>query len=132
MTAHSREAKRRSGRYGRMFSAFAFGLLIFVAGLLGYDLRLTRSHVTAPVLDQPARLAAAPSRNRWTGAPLPAQMTIGIGLLGLGVFWSRRLNDPRLNVVRPTAPPMKHAGAGRSTGAAMTKRHRLNSSQSPR
>jgi hypothetical protein len=111
MTETNREAKRRSMRYSRMFSAFAFGLLFVITGLLGYDLRTDRR--------------AARSGLERTNAPILGQVAIGVGLLFLGVFWSKRLADPRLGITPPAARLMKNAGAGRSPGASMTKRQRL-------
>jgi hypothetical protein len=112
MTETNRDAKRRSMRYSRMFSALAFGLLFVITGLLGYDLRADHS--------------TGLSGNERTDGPILRQVAIGVGLLCLGVFWSKRLADPRLGLTPPAARLMKHAGAGRSPGASMTNRQQLN------
>ena len=107
--SRSREEKRRSNRYGRMFSALFFGMLFVVSGLAGY--RLDKSPMT--------------SDTRWADGPILSHIAMGLGMLALGIYWSRRLDDPRLNVASPAPRTIKNAGAGRSRGAAMKTRLRL-------
>jgi hypothetical protein len=94
----SREAKQRSQRYGRMFTMLFFGIFFFAAGVMGLSL---------------SKAAGGP---KWTGRPVLSQIAVGIGMLALGVYWSRRLDDPRLRTHRST-PLLKHVGRGRSEGA---------------
>jgi hypothetical protein len=105
----SREEKRRSNRYGRMFSALFFGLVLLVSGLAGY--RLNKTPLTSDA--------------RWAGGPILSQIGAGVGLLALGIYWSRRLNDPRLNLFSRAPRTVKSVGAGQSSGAAMKRRPRL-------
>jgi hypothetical protein len=94
--AKTSEARQRSKAYGRMFSAFAFGLLYLVAGLIGYHLD---------------RFATT----RWSPTPILWEVALGAGFLVLGVFFYRRL--PEHDWLRRVGRPMKSAGAGRSAGA---------------
>ena len=91
---HDRDAKQRSRRYARMFSALLFGLLFFVTGVMGVSLR---RDVLAPMP------SASATDARWTGRPILSQVALGLGMMALGVYWSRRLHDPRLRGVRPQA-----------------------------
>ena len=101
----SREAKLRSKRYGRMFTMLFFGLLFLITGILGLDLRRN-------------------GEVRWAGRPLLWQAGTGAVMLMLGIYWSRRLDDPRLQR-RPVKPRLlKQAGSGRSPGAETAHRHR--------
>jgi len=62
--------------YQRVFSAAATGLLLRVAGLIGWELR--RSHGFF-------------EGTRWVSGPIWWQVAAGIGLLLLAVFWARRV-----------------------------------------
>ena len=106
----SREEKRRSTRYGRMFSALFFGMLFVISGLAGFR------------LDKKVPLT---SETRWADGPILSQTAMGLGMLALGVYWSRRLDDPRLNIASRAPRIIRNAGAGRSSGAAMKTRLRL-------
>ena len=101
----SREEKRRSKRYGRMFSALFFGMLFSVSGLAGF--RLDKRPMT--------------SDTRWADGPIWSHIVMGLAMLALGVYWSRRLDDPRLHVLSRGRPPMRNAGAGRSKGASQRR-----------
>ena len=98
-TPHDPEAKRRSKRYGRMFTGLIFGLVFFVTGTAGLS------------------LSRADGGPKWVGRPVLWQVAVGLGMMALGIYWSRRLDDPRLQV---HAGPRreKHVGTGRSPGAA--------------
>jgi hypothetical protein len=93
----SSETKRRSNAYGRMFSAFAFGMFHFVAGLIGYHLDTFAT-------------------TRWSPTPILWQVALGAGFLALGVFYYRRLPEHDW-LRRHVAHPMRSVGAGRSAGA---------------
>jgi len=112
----SREEKWRSKRYGRMFSALFFGLLFLVAGLAGFR------------LDKKTPFT---SETRWTDRPILWQIGMGLGMLALGIYWSRRLDDPRLHIAARAPRIIKNAGAGRSRGAAMKTRLRLDRDAGP-
>jgi hypothetical protein len=99
----SREEKRRSKRYGTLFSALLFGSWFFIAGLIGYDLNT---------------FAAV----RWRPTPILSEVAIGGVLLLLAVYCYRRLDDPRLTPRRPADP--KIVGRGKSAGAERSRRSR--------
>lgn len=82
-----------------MFSGLFFGVLFLVTGAAGLSL---------------SRESGGP---RWTGRPVLWQVALGLGMMAAGVYWSRRLDDPRLQVHRDPRRE-KHVGAGRSQGAA--------------
>jgi hypothetical protein len=46
-------------------------------------------------------------------------------MLALGIYWSRRLDDPRLRLTWRAPRTIRTAGAGQSPGAAMKARRRL-------
>ena len=100
----SREAQRRSRRYGRLFSALVFGSFFLIAGLIGYDLDT---------------FAAV----KWRETPVLSEVVMGGALLLLAAYWSRRLDDPRLNVRREMPGP-RIVGRGRSSGAERRRRLR--------
>jgi hypothetical protein len=62
-----------------MFSALAFGALLFVTGAIGFD-----------VSDMHGFLEGG----RWVDGPIWGQVAVGAGLLLLGAYWSRRLDEP--------------------------------------
>ena len=102
----SREAKLRSKRYGRMFTMLFFGLVFLATGIVGLDLRRN-------------------AEPRWAGRPLLWQAGSGAAMIVLGIYWSRRLDDPRLHRRAVNRRPLKQAGSGRSPGAETANRERL-------
>jgi hypothetical protein len=67
----------RSGyEYQRVISAAAAGLLFFVAGLIGWDLKYSHGWFQG---------------TKWVDAPIWWQVGLGAGLLLLAVFWARRV-----------------------------------------
>ena len=61
-----------------MFSAFAFGLFLTISGLIGWNVSNMHGFFLG---------------GRWEDGPIWWEITLGAGLLWLGVYWSRRL-DP--------------------------------------
>jgi hypothetical protein len=89
-----------------MFTMLFFGIFFFATGVMGLS------------------LSKASGGPKWTGRPVLSQIAVGIGMLALGVYWSRRLDDPRLLKHR-SRPLLKHVGRGRSEGAAKRQRDEL-------
>jgi hypothetical protein len=107
----SREQKDRSKRYNRMFSALFFGTVFLIAGLIGFDLSKRNSFF---------------AETRWADGAIPSQVAIGLGLVALGIYWSRRLDDPRIRLTARRTPSIRGVGSGRSKGAALADRRRLD------
>ncbi len=86
-----------------MFSALAAGAYLFVTGVIGLDITYQRGMFRGI---------------RWVDGPVWWQIALGVGLLLLGVFFSRRLPSRWTPIPVPRAQVIKDAGAGRSSGAA--------------
>lgn len=67
---------RPGWQYQRVISVGFAGLLFFVAGLIGWDLKYSHGFFEG---------------TRWTGAPLWWQTGLGAALLLLAGFWARRV-----------------------------------------
>src|SRR5262245_24539861 len=67
---------RPGDEYRRVFGATAGGLLFFIAGLIGGDLRPTHGLFQG---------------TRWVTHPARWQLIVGLGFLLLAGFWARRL-----------------------------------------
>ena len=92
-----------------MFSAFAAGAFFVVTGSIGIDVRHTH----------------ALQGSRWADAPIWSQVVLGVALLLLGTFWSRRLGEPQWTETRAARGRMlKNAGQGQSSGARQELRRR--------
>lgn len=77
---HSRSWPRRPGwQYQRVFSVGFAGLLFFVAGLTGWDLRYSHGWFQG---------------TKWVDGAVWWQVAVGGGLLVLAVFFARRLPLP--------------------------------------
>jgi hypothetical protein len=78
---HSRSWPGRPGwQYQRVISVGFAGLLFFVAGLIGWDLRGSHGWFQG---------------TRWADAPIWWQLGLGAGLLALAIFWARRVPHPQ-------------------------------------
>jgi hypothetical protein len=74
---HSRSWPGRSGwQYQRVISCGVAGLLFFVSGLIGWDLRYSHGWFQG---------------TKWMDGPVWFEVGIGAGLLALATFWSRRV-----------------------------------------
>jgi hypothetical protein len=62
--------------YQRVFNAAAAGLLFFIAGISGWDLRYSHGWFQG---------------TKWVEGPLWWQVSLGFGLLLLAGFWARRV-----------------------------------------
>jgi hypothetical protein len=77
---HSRSWPGRPGwQYQRLLSVGFAGLLFFVAGLIGWDLKYSRGWFEG---------------TRWVDGPVWWQIGFGAGLLLLAAFWARRVPPP--------------------------------------
>lgn len=75
VTLHSR-GRRDAGRdYQRVFNAGAGGLLLFVSGVIGWDLSYSRGWFQG---------------TKWADGPIWWQVVIGAALLLLAGVWARR------------------------------------------
>ena len=106
----TREQKQLSKRYHRMFSALVFGTLFLVNVLIG--LNVSRRYMRR-------------ADSRWEDGPIVWQVVLGTAMVGLGIYWSRRLDDPRTRVKSGVSPRVRNVGSGRSKGAAQARRRRL-------
>jgi hypothetical protein len=74
---HSRAWPGRQGwEYQRVFSTGFSGLLFFVAGLIGWDLKYSHGWFQG---------------TRWVDGPIWWEVLLGSGLLLLAGFWARRV-----------------------------------------
>src|SRR5687767_10324250 len=79
---HSRSWPGRPGwQYQRVFSVGFAGLLFFISGLVGWDLKSSHGWFQG---------------TRWADGPIWWQIGLGAGLLLLAVFWARRVPTPPL------------------------------------
>jgi hypothetical protein len=76
VSLNSKSLARPSHRYQRVFSVTAAGLLLFVAGLIGWDLSYSHGWFQG---------------TKWVGGPVWWEVGIGLGLLLLAGFWARRV-----------------------------------------
>ena len=77
---HSRSWPGRPGwQYQRVFSVGFAGLLFFVAGLIGWDLKYSHGWFQG---------------TKWVAGPIWWQVGFGTGLLLLAGFWARRVPLP--------------------------------------
>ena len=65
-----------SANYQRFFSVGFFGLLLLVAGLIGWDLRSSSGWFNG---------------TKWVDGPVWSQAAVGAALLLLAGFWARRV-----------------------------------------
>ena len=74
---HSRSWPGRPGwQYQRVFSVGSFGLLLLVAGLIGWELTFLPGWFQG---------------TRWVDGPIWWQIRFGVALLALAGFWARRV-----------------------------------------
>lgn len=74
---HSRSWPGRPGwEYQRVFSVGFGGLLFFVAGLIGWDLKYSHGWFQG---------------TKWVDGPIWWEIFLGTGLLLLAAFWARRV-----------------------------------------
>ncbi|HLG55587.1 MAG TPA: hypothetical protein VI485_09670 [Vicinamibacterales bacterium] len=74
---HSRSWPGRPGwQYQRVLATGFAGLLFFVAGLIGWDLKYSHGWFQG---------------TKWVDGPLWWQVALGAGLLALATFWARRV-----------------------------------------
>jgi hypothetical protein len=73
---NARWLARPGYEYRRVFNAGAAGLLLFVAGLIGWDLRQSHGWFRG---------------TKWVDGPVWWQVDVGLGLLLLAGFWARRV-----------------------------------------
>ena len=77
---HSRSWPGRPGwQYQRVFSVGFAGLLFFVAGLIGWDLKYSHGWFQG---------------TKWVDGPVWWQIGLGAALLLLAIFWARRVPPP--------------------------------------
>ena len=80
---HSRSWPGRPGwQYQRVLSVGFFGLLLFVAGLIGWDLRRSSGWFHGAT---------------WVDGPVWSQAAIGAAMLLLAGFWARRVPPRRVS-----------------------------------
>jgi hypothetical protein len=76
---HSRSWPGHPGwEYERVFSVGCGGLLFFVAGLIGWDLKYSHGWFQG---------------TKWVGGPIWWEIFLGTGLLLLAAFWARRVSS---------------------------------------
>lgn len=93
-----------SKAYARMFTAFAAGAFLVVTGIIGLDVSYMRGLFA--------------EGTKWVSGPVWWQIALGSALLLLGVYFSRRLGEPRwTSVSAPRTRIIKEVGAGKSPGA---------------
>ena len=86
---HSRSwPGRPNWQYQRVLSVGFLGLLFFVAGVIGWDLKYSHGWFQG---------------TKWVYGPLWWEIGLGAGLLLLAAFWARRV---------PTAALVRQAGRG--------------------
>ena len=73
---HSRSPGRPGWQYQRVLSVGFFGLLLFIAGLIGWDLRGSSGWFNGW---------------KWVDGPVWSQASIGAAMLLLAGFWARRV-----------------------------------------
>jgi multisubunit Na+/H+ antiporter MnhB subunit len=74
---HSRSWPGQPGwQYQRVLSCGFAGLLFFVSGLIGWDLRYSRGWFQG---------------TKWVDGPIWFQVGLGAGLLALATYWARRV-----------------------------------------
>jgi hypothetical protein len=73
---NSKWLARPGYRYQRVFSVTAGGLLLVVAGLIGWDLRYSHGWFQGA---------------KWVDGPVWWELGFGLGLLLLAAFWARRV-----------------------------------------
>ena len=77
ITLHSRAWPGRPGaEYQRVFSVGAMGILLTVAGVIGWDLKYVRGWFQG---------------TKWVDGPIWWQIGLGAVLLALASFWARRI-----------------------------------------
>jgi hypothetical protein len=77
---HSRSWPGRPGwQYQRVFSVGFAGLLFFVAGLIGWDLKYSHGWFQG---------------TKWVDGPVWWQIGLGAALLLLAILWARRVPPP--------------------------------------
>jgi hypothetical protein len=69
-------AARPGYEYRRVFNAAAAGLLLTIAGAIGWELKHSHGFFQG---------------TKWVGGPIWWQLGVGIALLLLAVFWARRV-----------------------------------------
>jgi hypothetical protein len=74
----SRWSRRPSNTYSRMFTALAAGGFLVVTGSIGWNVSYLHGFFEG---------------GRWVDGPIWWQIALGVGLLLLGVYWSRRLES---------------------------------------
>ena len=78
-TLHSRSWPGRPGwQYQRVFSVGFFGLLLLIAGLMGWDLRGSSGWFNGA---------------KWVDGPVWSQSAVGAAMLLLAGFWARRVTS---------------------------------------
>jgi hypothetical protein len=83
---HSRAWPGRPGwQYQRVFSVGFAGLLLFVSGIIGWDLRHSHGWFRGTT---------------WVDEPIWWQIALGTGLLLLAMFWARRVPTPSASARR--------------------------------
>jgi hypothetical protein len=92
-----------------MFSALAAGAFLTVSGAIGYDVRYMHGFFQG---------------GRWVDGRMWWQITLGVGLLLLGAYWSQRLGEPGWRFTRtPRNGMIKNAGRGQTS--AVTRKQEL-------
>ena len=93
-----------------MFSALAAGAYLFISGVIGWNLGTMRGSLQG---------------SRWADGPIWSQIALGVALLLLGTYWSRRLDGPGWTFTRaPRNRIVKNVGSGRTRGADQSQQRR--------
>ena len=79
---NARAWRSPSRGYQRVFSVAAAGVLLFVSGLIGWDLRYSRGWFQGA---------------RWVDGPVWWQVGLGLAFLLLASVWARRVEQSKTN-----------------------------------
>jgi hypothetical protein len=105
MTQHTPHPSHSRGAYSKVFSAGFGGAFLALTGAVGYDL----SGRQAPT-----------DGGRWADGPVWVQLALGIWLLLMAIYWTRRIRRSARPFVSST-PTMKQVGHGTTSGTRRTR-----------